>query len=95
MADLDGDSAGPGDQRAGHRFELYFEEDDLDGFVEELSNVPGVESFTALKETPWGQRALRFFDPDGHVIEVAESMEAAVKRMLAAGGTVEEVSQCQ
>lgn len=80
-------------KEVGHRFELYFEEDDLEVFVEELSRIPEIKSFTALEETPWGQRALRFFDPDGHVIEVAEPMKAVVRRMLAMGETAEEVSR--
>jgi catechol 2,3-dioxygenase-like lactoylglutathione lyase family enzyme len=81
------------DDEVGHRFELYFEEDDLERFVGELSRIPGIRSFTELKEAPWGQRALRFLDPDGHVIEVAESMEAVVRRMLATGETAEGVSR--
>jgi lactoylglutathione lyase len=89
---LTGDDIAP-DKEAGHRFELYFEEDDLEVFVGELSRIPEIRSFTELAETAWGQRALRFFDPDGHVIEVAESMEAVVKRMLATGETAEKVSQ--
>ncbi|SDI41729.1 Catechol 2,3-dioxygenase [Sinosporangium album] len=89
---LTGDDAALG-KEVGHRFELYFEEDDLERFVEELTRVPGIKSFTDLTETSWGQRALRFFDPDGHVIEVAESMEAVVRRMLATGEPAEEVSR--
>jgi lactoylglutathione lyase len=89
---LTGDDPAQG-ERAGHHFELYFEEDDLEGFVEELSRVPDIRSFTPLQETPWGQRALRLLDPDGHVIEVAESMKAVVRRMLATGEAVEEVSR--
>lgn len=90
--ELTGEDAALGAE-VGRRFELYFEEDDLEGFVEELSRIPGLKTFTPLTETPWGQRALRVFDPDGHVIEVAESMKAVVGRMLAAGNTVEEASR--
>lgn len=89
---LTGDDPASGTE-VGHRFELYFEEDDLEGFVKELSKTPGIRFFTPLKETPWGQRALRLFDPDGNVIEVAESMKAVVRRMLATGEAAEEVSR--
>jgi lactoylglutathione lyase len=81
------------DRPAGRRFELYFEEDDLEGFVAQLSRTPDISTFTPLQETAWGQRALRLFDPDGHVIEVAESMKAVVGRMLATGETVAGAAQ--
>ena len=35
---------------------------------------------------------IRFYDPDGHIIEVGENMAMVVRRFLAAGMTMEEVS---
>lgn len=40
----------------------------------------------------WGQRVIRFYDLDGHIIEVGESMKMVIKRFLASGMTMEEVS---
>jgi catechol 2,3-dioxygenase-like lactoylglutathione lyase family enzyme len=81
------------DKTAGHGFELYFEETRLDDFVASLRQKDGIAEFSPLTEAPWGQRTIRFLDPDNHVIEVAEPMEAVVLRLLASGMTVQEVSE--
>ncbi len=73
--------------------ELSFEDEDLDAFLEHLRAFPGIEVLTPLKTYDWGQRALRFYDPDGHVVEVGESMKTVVKRFLASGLSVEETMQ--
>ena len=51
--------------------ELYFEEKDIAGFVEKLENyeVP-VKYVNHLMEHSWGQKVVRFYDPDGNLIEV-------------------------
>lgn len=71
-------------------FELYFEEDDLDSFLKHLKGFPDLKYVHDLKEYPWGQRVIRFYDPDRHMIEVGESMEVVVKRFLKQGLSVEE-----
>lgn len=43
-------------------------------------------------EHGWGQRVVRFYDPDGHIIEVGEDLKMVIRRFLAAGMTMEEVS---
>ena len=43
-------------------------------------------------EHSWGQRVIRFYDLDGHLIEVGEDMKMVVKRFLASSMTMEEVS---
>ncbi len=75
-----------------HDTELYFESEDLE---QDMAHVKaaGVEVLHEVKEYPWGQRVLRFFDPDGHIIELADSMESVVKRLLAQGLSDEAVSQ--
>ena len=51
--------------------ELYFEEPDLEGFVEKLeSRYPEVRYVNRLMTHSWGQRVIRFYDPDGNLIEV-------------------------
>ena len=35
---------------------------------------------------------IRFYDPDGHIIEVGEDMKMVIKRFLASGMTMEEIS---
>ncbi|MCI8889388.1 MAG: glyoxalase [Hungatella sp.] len=51
--------------------QLYFEEPDLEGFVRRLEEYgEPVEFVNRLKEDLQGQRMVRFFDPDGNLIEV-------------------------
>ena len=51
--------------------ELYFEEADLEGFVERLEKpYPQVQYVNRLMTHSWGQRVVRFYDPDGNLIEV-------------------------
>jgi catechol 2,3-dioxygenase-like lactoylglutathione lyase family enzyme len=71
-------------------FELYFEEDDLDSFLKHLKSFPDLKYVHDVKEYPWGQRVVRFYDPDLHMIEVGENMEVVVKRFLKQGLSVEE-----
>lgn len=50
--------------------ELYFEEPDIDGFVEKLETLyPETEYVNRLMTHSWGQRVVRFYDPDGNLIE--------------------------
>ena len=51
--------------------ELYFEEADIEGFVEKLeSKYPEVKYVNKLMTHSWGQKVIRFYDPDGNLIEV-------------------------
>lgn len=72
--------------------ELYFESEDLDADVAWVKQA-GVELVHDIKEYPWGQRVLRFFDPDGNLIEIGESMRSVGLRYLAQGMSDEEVAQ--
>ena len=76
----------------GNDAELYFEENDIDGFMEKLeqSNYP-IEYLNKCIEHDWGQRVIRIYDLDKHVIEIGESMEYVARRFLKAGMTVEQV----
>lgn len=47
----------------------------------------------ALRELPWGQRTFRVYDPDGNILDIGETHEAAVRRMVADGMPREEVSE--
>ena len=44
-------------------------------------------------EHGWGQRTVRLYDPDGHLIEVGEDMGMVVRRFLASGMSMEAVSE--
>lgn len=78
--------------RQSHNLELCFETEDLDGFLKELDRRPEIRRLGGVIEHGWGQRVVRFYDPDGHLIEVGEDMGLVVRRFLASGMTLEEVS---
>jgi len=77
----------------GNDAELYFEENNMDGFLEKLekSNYP-IEYLNKFIEHDWGQRVVRLYDPDKHIIEVGESLEYVARRYLKTGMTVEQVA---
>ena len=51
--------------------ELYFEENDIEGFVRKLDALyPETEYVNKLLTHSWGQTVVRFYDPDGNLIEV-------------------------
>ena len=51
--------------------ELYFEEQDIESFVEKLERLyPDIEYVNSLMIHSWGQRVIRFYDLDGNLIEV-------------------------
>ena len=72
--------------------EVVFEEQDFDGFLNKLKEYPEIEYLGEVIEHSWGQRVIRFYDLDEHLIEVGEDMQMVVKRFLASGMTMEEVS---
>jgi len=70
---------------------LYFETQDMDAFLKLLESFQ-VEYVHESKEHSWGQRAVRFYDPDHHMIEVAEDIVMVMKRFADSGMLVEEVA---
>ena len=75
----------------GNDFELYFEEDDFDTFAEKL-RACDVQYVHPVKEHPWGQRVVRFYDPDRHIIEVGENRKAVCRRFIDSGMTPEQTA---
>lgn len=71
--------------------ELYFEEEEFDGFLKRLEGFE-ISYVHPLLEHSWGQRAVRFYDPDGHVIEVGEPIAMVCRRFLDSGLTMEETA---
>ena len=55
--------------------ELYFEERDIEAFVEKLEErYPDIEYVNRLMTHSWGQKVVRFYDLDGNLIEVGTPM---------------------
>ena len=72
--------------------EVYFEEWEMDEFISRLEKEE-IQYVHPLKMHSWGQRAVRFYDPDGHIIEVGEAMPAVTQRFLDQGLTMEETAR--
>ena len=72
--------------------EIYFEEDDFDAFAKRLQCCE-IEYIHPVKEHAWGQRVVRFYDPDRHIIEVGENMKTVCRRFLQSGMTPEQVAE--
>lgn len=55
--------------------ELYFEEENVDATYEKLIALYPETEFVNLPMThSWGQRVMRFYDPDGNLIEIGTPM---------------------
>lgn len=55
--------------------ELYFEEPDIDAFAGKLEKLyPDIVYVNRLMTYSWGQQVVRFYDPDGNLIEVGTPM---------------------
>ena len=72
--------------------ELFFEEHEIESFFVRLRAFD-VELIHDLIEHSWGQRVVRFYDIDGHIIEVGEHMGDVARRFLAAGMTHEQAAE--
>ncbi|MBV7392218.1 VOC family protein [Enterococcus sp. ALS3] len=76
----------------GNVVELYFEEEDFDGFMKKL-NAMNVSIIGEASTMPWGQNVIRFYDPDKHIIEVGEDLAVMMKRLHAEGLTVDQLAE--
>lgn len=77
-----------------HNMELYFEEDKFDDFIAKLEQQADIKYIgDGVAEAGWGQRSIRFYDLDGHIIEVGENMKMVVRRFLNSGMSMAETSK--
>lgn len=76
----------------GKSFEVYFEEERFDEFMKKLEQYE-VAYVHPVKEHSWGQRVVRIYDPDKHIIEIGENMKAVCKRFLDGGMTPEQTAK--
>lgn len=55
--------------------ELYFEERDIEGFIQKLERLyPETQYVNRLMTHSWGQKVVRIYDLDGNLIEVGTPM---------------------
>ena len=74
------------------RFELVFETDNLNEVYNTLKEQ-GVKFLHEVNEEIWGQKNIRFYDYDGHLVEVGESMYVFLKRMYDEEKSIEGVAR--
>ena len=72
--------------------ELYFETEDIEAFCRRLEDFE-IRYVHRLHEHPWGQRVIRFYDPDGHMIEAAERLDTVIRRFAAQGLTPPQTAE--
>ncbi len=72
------------------RSELYFETDAIEAFAAALGER--VRLAHPIQTAPWAQRTIRFYDPDGNLVEVGEAMDAVARRLAADGLSPDEVA---
>jgi len=56
-----------------NNFELYFDSDDLAETVKKLKEY-NVQFIHEIREMPWKQKVIRFYDPDNNIVEIGEPM---------------------
>lgn len=64
----------------GRHSELFFEEKNLEAFVSRLRSRGDIEFLHGPLTEADERLTVRFYDPDGHIIEVSETSDSAVKR---------------
>lgn len=80
-------------QEGSNNFQTYFEVEDLDKVYSELKGIPDLLWVHEIKEYSWGQRDVRVYDPDKHIVEIAENMGVVIKRFIGQGMSLEEVAR--
>lgn len=74
----------------GNDAEFYFEEEDFDTFVAHIEKEQ-IETLGGVTVMPWGQKVIRFYDPDKHIIEVGEDLSVLIRRLYKEGMSVDEL----
>lgn len=79
-------------KQGGNNFELYFEYDKVEDIVKALkdNNVVFVHE---IREQPWRQKVVRFYDPDKNIIEIGESLEHLAFRLNNEGLSIEQIAE--
>lgn len=73
------------------RLELCFDTEDFEADVAHImSQSP--KMLHGVAEEAWGQRTIRFFDLDGNLVELGESIPCFCRRLFKGGMTIEQVA---
>jgi len=59
-------------EKMGHdNVDFYFTTSDLDGFLQKLK-AEHVTFIHEIKQHAWGEKVIRIYDPDGHIVEIGD-----------------------
>ena len=72
--------------------ELCFETETFASDIERIK-ASGAPLLHDVAEEPWGQMTMRFFDPDGNIVELGESIPTFVRRHHSTGLSAEAVAE--
>lgn len=73
--------------------EIYFETEQFEEFITKLKAKDNIILLHSVNEAPWGQRIIRLYDPDNHLIEVGETLKSVVERFQKQGMTIEIIAE--
>jgi catechol 2,3-dioxygenase-like lactoylglutathione lyase family enzyme len=80
------------DKSGNKNLEICFETDDFELVVESLNKFQ-LSYLHKETEELWGQKTVRFYDPENNLVEIGETIPCFVKRFYNQGMTIEEVSK--
>jgi len=80
------------DPSGNRNLEICFETDDYENVVTNLKNQD-LKYLHETTEERWGQKTMRFYDPEDNLIEIGETIPCFVKRFKKQGMTESEVSE--
>lgn len=72
--------------------EVCFETADMDAFLAKC-DAKGIGLVGEARENPRGQRVARIRDPDGHLVEMTESIRTVCRRMVLSGADPAAVAE--
>lgn len=73
--------------------EMCFEELNFDRLVQKIKAYPGVHLLHDVMEQPWGQRVIRFYDLDNHLVELGEDMKYVIERFISQGMDTRDIAE--
>lgn len=74
-----------------NNMELYFESERLFELEKKLLDEK-IDILHTIQRQPWGQQVLRFYDPDGYLVEVGEPMELVIYRLFMENRSAAEIA---
>lgn len=76
----------------GQSFEVCFETEEIEEAFKKACDA-GAGIISKIEPQPWGQMVFRMFDPDGHIIEIAEPLSHTIQRFSDGGIAPEEIEK--